>query len=333
MTLVQLIKLIIATYYNLMKLTRREYPLAILYYHHILEKPNVFNSSDICKKEFEEQITYLKGIFNIVTLQDAMQDLKYGRLKRNSLVITFDDGYKDNFDYAAPILEKHNAHATFFVATEGAKQAVLWNNVIEQSIIKTTKLTIPKMIIDEEIDISTLSLKIHAITLLMSVMKRMPNKERKQKIEQLSKHLEITTFDRITMNEEEIASLSAKGFEIGAHTHSHTILSAEHIDDCKKEIEMSKSILENITGKKIKYFAFPNGSFDTDFNSQHRNLIKKIGFEASFSTNDGGCFKDSNIFSLSRFMTIKKSLPLFALSIASIAHERSKSDERSSTKL
>jgi len=316
-----------------MKLFRREYPLAILYYHHILKEPNIFYPSEVCQEEFEKQIAYLKNNFDILPLQEALAKLKSGSLKRSSLVITFDDGYKDNYDYAAPILEKLNVHATFFIATEGIESEILWNNVIEQSVIKTKKDKISKEIIGEEINISNNDLKISAIKTLTTILKRMSNKERKQKIAQLSSQLNISTFDRVTMNAEEIISLDRRGFEIGAHTHSHTILSAEKINDCRDEIKTSNTILENIIGKKIKYFAFPNGSFDIDFNSQHRALIKELGFEAAFSTNDGGCFNDSNLFSLSRFMTIKNTLPFFALSIATIAHERSKKDERNLVKL
>ncbi len=328
-----LIKTLLTIYYSTKRLLRREYPLAILYYHHVLKEPNIFFPADICETEFNKQIEYLKKIYNILPLSKAIKELKNGTLKRNSLVITFDDGYKDNYDYAIPILVKHNVHATVFIATEGIESGILWNNAIEQSIIKTKNTSIPKGIIGEKIDISSNSLKIKAIKLLTSVLKRMSNKERTQKVKQLSNQLNAATFDRVTMNAKEISHLVEQGFEIGAHTHSHTILSAENINDCKEEIEVCKAILEKITEQKTKYFAYPNGSFGVDFNSQHRTLINELGFEAAFSTNDGGCFKDSNLFSLSRFMTIKKILPLFALSIAKIAHEQSKSDETNLMKL
>lgn len=83
----------------------------------------ISNDSDtpdmtVSTKNFENQIVYLKKNFNIIPL-DAMLDIYVHntRLEKDTVAITFDDGYKDNFTVAYPILKKHKISATVFVAT------------------------------------------------------------------------------------------------------------------------------------------------------------------------------------------------------------------------
>ena len=67
---------------------------------------------------FDEMMRELKRHYEIVSLQSLIEVIKEGRaLKGRVVVVTFDDGYKDNIDCAAPILKKHNIPATFFVTT------------------------------------------------------------------------------------------------------------------------------------------------------------------------------------------------------------------------
>jgi peptidoglycan/xylan/chitin deacetylase (PgdA/CDA1 family) len=320
-------------YYKILKYTGKEFPLAVLYYHHVFESLDNFNDSEIDQHTFENQIKYLNKHYNLLSVSDALEKIKNNTLPEKSLIITFDDGYRDNYQYAVPILEKYKVPATFFIATEGLQSGFLWNNTIELVIKNTQSCIIKDNIIGEEIDITNDRLKLRAIKLLTTSLKRLSSESRQEKIELLIKQLGITTYERMMMSESEIIKLYEKGFEIGAHTHSHTILSTENIEQCKQEVLLSKHTLESIIGEKINYFAFPNGAFGIDFTSTHRNLVEELGFKAAFSTNDGGCFDNSNLFSLPRFMTKQKNLPLFALSIARIAHERSESDGLGSSNL
>lgn len=74
---------------------------------------------------------------------------------------------------------------------------------------------------------------------------------------------EIYYEDRI-LNRDEIKSLSDQGIEIGSHTLHHTDLRNVHSEVAKKELHLSKSILEEITGKEVVSFSFPYGSYNND---------------------------------------------------------------------
>ena len=104
--------------------------LTVIYYHRIVEKGALFDSSyaNMCvnKYSFEAQMQLLREFYNPVgeeTIVAAMQ--KDERLPRNPVWITFDDGYRDNFDNAYPILKKYNIPATFFVATDFINKRII----------------------------------------------------------------------------------------------------------------------------------------------------------------------------------------------------------------
>ncbi len=299
----------------------KENPLAIIYFHHVFEQLNEYHPDDIVSIEFDKKIKFLKRHFNILTLTEAIELLKAKRLPPKALVITFDDGYQDNFTVATPILKKYNCPATFFISTSGVDEGCLWNDKIEQLLNNTTKTSISKDIIGESITINNKRDKIRAFQQLLSKLKFLSHKKRTLQLQKLADELGNVEFTRTMMTTEQIKILHHDGFTIGAHTHNHTILTTETIDNCQQELLINKNNLESIISDKIKFIAFPNGLFKRDFNFKHCEITKRMDFVAGFSTNDGGAFSSTNIYTVPRFMPYRKQLPLFALSIAKIAGE------------
>lgn len=99
-----------------LKLYNAMFPTAIiLLYHRVAELENDINFLSVNQKNFENQLIYLSKKFNIISLNELVDDLKANKLKRGSVVVTFDDGYADNLHNALPILKKHKIPATIFV--------------------------------------------------------------------------------------------------------------------------------------------------------------------------------------------------------------------------
>lgn len=94
-------------YFRAVKLFDREPRFTILMYHSV--NPN--HPFSILPNEFEQQIKFLVSNYQVLPLKDFLN------FNENSLAITFDDGYEDNFYYALPILKKYNCPATFFICT------------------------------------------------------------------------------------------------------------------------------------------------------------------------------------------------------------------------
>lgn len=86
----------------------------VLYYHRVGERDVLTKPPD----EFRRDLAYLKENYDCISFSELCERLKSGaRSKRRSVVITFDDGYRDNFTAAAPALREAGVAATFFVST------------------------------------------------------------------------------------------------------------------------------------------------------------------------------------------------------------------------
>jgi peptidoglycan/xylan/chitin deacetylase (PgdA/CDA1 family) len=316
-----MLDLLLSIIYWRSRIRFKENPLAIIYFHHVFEHKNEYHPDDITALEFEKKIKFLKKHFNILALSEAMKLQKAKRLPPKALVISFDDGYQDNFTVAAPILKKHNCPATFFISTSGVEEGYLWNDKVEQLLVSTAVTEFSANVIDESVVINNKIEKIAAFQLLLSKLKFLSHEKRTQQLNKLASELGHVQFKRTMMTTDQIKKLHQDGFTIGAHTHNHTILTTEKIDDCQQELLTNKNSLEAIINEKIEFVAFPNGLFERDFTFEHCDIAKKVGFTAGFSTNDGGALSSTNTYTLPRFMPYRKKLPLFALSIAKIAGE------------
>src|SRR3989344_4724847 len=105
--------------YSLLRLARRN-KILILAYHGVSAKKITslenFDGKHVHKDLFEKQVRYLKKYYNILSLDDYINSVKYGKkLPANSVILTFDDGYRNNFTVLAPVAKKHKIPITIFL--------------------------------------------------------------------------------------------------------------------------------------------------------------------------------------------------------------------------
>lgn len=95
--------------------------IRILMYHRVIDSDN-YDQLVVSPSRFEEQIDFLNKNYRVISLQQALDELKDG-IKKSGVVITFDDGYLDNLENALPVLHKYNIPATIFVTTAFCDQS------------------------------------------------------------------------------------------------------------------------------------------------------------------------------------------------------------------
>lgn len=261
---------------------RKNYPLTndicILLYHRVANlaidtwrlatKPHIF----------EEHIKFLKKHYPIIRFDDDWQEVK-----RPSVVLTFDDGYADIFEYALPILEKYNVPATIFVSTEliDSRREFWWDD-LERIICVNPN--IPPRIEWEGQTFATSTLKEQQATCfdLHTLMKNMSHKNRYTALETLAKKLNASAVPRVenrVMTSTELRRLSQSPcITIGAHTVTHSALSVEPIDLQMSELIDSKTILENITGQDVRTFSYPFGA-KQDYTEETTAAVIKCNYK------------------------------------------------------
>lgn len=276
--------------------------LLILNYHRVQDKNNVFFMSDIDHYTFNWQMHIISQYLTPIDLTDAVLKLENNKLLAGSIAVTFDDGYKDNFSDALPILKKMGVPATFFIATGFLNGGIMWNDVVIESIKRTNK---------DEINLSHVGLKRYSLTTkgekiiaiehIINAIKYKSLFDREELITDINEICEVKLPDNLMMNDDEVNQLYDSGMAIGGHTSNHPIFSCESNNVVEEEVLDGKFYLEKILHIQLSAFAYPNGKLGKDYEPIHADIIKKAGFKCAVSTNWGVNNKKTDLYQLMRF--------------------------------
>lgn len=242
----------------------------IVMFHGVVPEVNFsFSTNHLSVVSFERQIQYLKKNFKVIKLQEAFDLNRTGRKQEDlSVVITFDDGYANNFEYAFPILKKYNVPATIFTVTSHLidPRFVLWYDFVDFSKnIVPLQFFIDRVVTtkgaDDADNIKTWNdLK----TLLKSFTQQ--EKESMLSVDELLKQRILADVPKEffqLLNTQQMKVMVDSGLiEMGSHTHSHPNLDILKMEDAKYELEHSKRILQTELNYEVTSIAFPDGAYN-----------------------------------------------------------------------
>ncbi|MBI64671.1 MAG: hypothetical protein CMG64_00015 [Candidatus Marinimicrobia bacterium] len=239
--------------------------LRIVYYHIVSNKnPDYyFKNKAIDISSFMDQINFFKKNFNIIKLSEALKLSKENKSLDKKMVITFDDGFRENYDIIAPILLKEKIPATFFFITDCIdNKNLMWRNKILLFDIykKNNFVKIIKNVADEY------NIKYTTDSILDWSYKFWPMKFKDDianRIWELVMPFNLEEYlekNSPYCSTKQIYELFESGFEIGSHSHTHPIFNKLNYDDFSYEIINSSNILSRIINKKVSFFSYPFGS-------------------------------------------------------------------------
>jgi peptidoglycan/xylan/chitin deacetylase (PgdA/CDA1 family) len=248
----------------------------ILVYHRVNRLPKSgfrpTRDMSVYTDDFDKQLQFLKKHFSIVRLEHVIDCLqKSNELPRNFAVITFDDGYEDNFTEAYPLLKKHKIPATIFLTTgliDNGK--LLWHDQLEMLLSHTACKT---LFLKNQKNITNLSLrtpggKSFAYEFLTEFCLSLIPREREQFLKQLAGLLNVNVNIKMAqhyklLNWEQVRTIKSNGLvDFGSHTTSHQVVTQIEESILKNELEEPQKLLMQKTGVRTKLFAYPNGNFD-----------------------------------------------------------------------
>jgi peptidoglycan/xylan/chitin deacetylase (PgdA/CDA1 family) len=280
---------------------------SILVYHSISHDGcGVFCDNIVHVRKFEEQISFLKKNYKIVPLTSLIERLQDGgEVPSNWVVLTFDDGYKDNVQHAAPLISKYKIPATMFIITG----VVLDNRklfydeiqgIIDNTDIKEICLNVSGR--KFKYDLSTKKKKNDAVLNLVLGMREKNSEE----LNDIMNNLRVlcgVTADRqgsksAYLSEEDLAFLTNSGIEIGSHTKNHRNLITLTERELNEEIKDSKKILDEMHSD-VTSFSYPFGKRST-YNLFIKNMVKHAGYTSAVTTNFGKVTPESDRYELPR---------------------------------
>jgi peptidoglycan/xylan/chitin deacetylase (PgdA/CDA1 family) len=276
--------------------------LSIMIFHRVLHAPDPLLPGEPHAAAFEQRMKWVRSWFNVLPLAQAVKQLYEGRLPSRALSITFDDGYADNADVAAPILHKLGLNATFFVSTGFLEGGCMFNDRVIEAI---------RACRHSQIDLSALGLGCHAleslaqrrqaIDALLAGVKHRPPVARAAAVDAIARACDVQTPRPLMMRPGEVRQLREMGMDVGAHTVGHPILTRLALDEARHEISTSKAYLEDLLGERVPLFAYPNGVPGRDYAREHVDLVRDCGFTAAVSTGWGAASPESDRYQLPRF--------------------------------
>ena len=108
--------------------------LSIFIFHRVLPVPDPMQPGEPDAARFEQIVRFVARYFHVLPLGEAARQLRAGQLPPAAACITFDDGYADNLEVAAPILVRHGVRATFFVSTGFIGGGRMWNDTVIEAL-------------------------------------------------------------------------------------------------------------------------------------------------------------------------------------------------------
>jgi len=256
----------------------------ILLYHNICEEPlrgAVFGTG-LPVSHFKQQLAWLKRHRRIVRLQDYLKHTAHGTQAAGNLVaITFDDGLATTFQRAHPQLKRYEVPATFFVSTAHLNGGdLLWFSYLEALCFDRSYQEIE--VRGNKLSLSSNSLRKFARNYLVNKARESGNPQAFSEELSYVYSLSASSLAEFTgMSSEQLGlGNSSELIEWGAHTVNHPLLDLLSPQEQKEEILRGKQQLEEISGKSVRYFAYPNG----DYNHDTLDLMESAGFEAAFAT-------------------------------------------------
>jgi peptidoglycan/xylan/chitin deacetylase (PgdA/CDA1 family) len=290
-------------------------------------------------RSFEAHIAYIRKRFDIISLDELLDLWRTNRLKshRSYCVITFDDGWRDNYQFAFPVLTKYRVPATIFLATDYIGTARwFWPDqmmlLLEKGRQDTTGVA-------DRQAFSTVLAETIGVTLsqadgvfshvesgepidpdaIIEICKEVEVDRICQIIDRLSRalHMDLSTH-RVLLNWDEVREMAGKGVTFGSHSCSHRIMTLIPLDEVRTELIDSRQALLQQGIKPVPVFCYPNGNFNQDIQA----LVKECGYHAAVGCGVGlERDRPDDLFALKRISLHEDStasVPLLALALSGI---------------
>ena len=250
---------------------------------------------------FREQMQVLREGFAVFFLNELVERAASGDVPANAVAITFDDGYRDNYANAFPILRELSLPTTIFLATDAVDDnALIWHDRVFDAFHRTR---VERLAFDgTELPLADLAEKHEAIAKVLAVLRSSTPSTRDETIDSLLERLGVTSppregWDKLTWDH--VREMNENGIRFGAHTLDHPILSHVSEDEARRQIRDSKARIESELGATITDFAYPNGRA-IDFDAGTKRILNEEGFRCAVTTVNGANDATSDPLALRR---------------------------------
>lgn len=297
-------------------------------YHFIRKKNDNFykNINYLEFNKFKNQINNFEKIFNIIGFDDALNVLRSNKkYKKPFLILTFDDGYMDHYEYVFPFLLKKKLKGLFYPFANSLKKGFITDtNKIHFTLAKNNKIEIIEDEIFDYLKNSTnynlkkinVARKMiyknrrydnHKVSFVKRLLQYYLPAEIRYKINDylFQKHVtkdKLEFYEKLYLKKKHLKEMKNYNMHFGSHGTSHNYLGFMNTQEQNLEIKNSLIFLKNLFPKEKNFsICYPYGSF----NQETIKIVKKYDFKLGLSNSYGSInlLKKNNLFTLPRYDT------------------------------
>ena len=272
----------------------------ILMLHHVRPaRPDRFQPNrllEITPRFLEKVCRRLKrSRLDVVSLDEMHRRLTEGNNKRRFVCVTFDDGYRDNLQFAYPILKKYEIPFGLYIPTSFPDRlGELWWLALEAVIARNDRIGLVIDGKDQRFDCRSVDEKRALYDSIYAWLRQLKTEEElRQVIRDLSRRyqVDIAAFcEQLCMTWDELATMAQDPLcTIGAHTVNHVMLKKVPEKSVRTEMEMSRSVIEASLGVRPQHFAYPLGDA-TSAGPREFEVARELGFKTAVTTRPGVVF-------------------------------------------
>ena len=283
--------------------------LMVLAFHRIAREFDPYDPETPDAERFSRQLDALRG-FDVVPLRAGLAALRAGQLRRASVAITFDDGYREQLEVAAPLLAARGYASTVFVSSGFVSGPNMWHDRLLWALREgAAGSRLDAVGLAEAVPVA-LQARRQLAARCIAAVKSLPMDARENAVSLVETACGAPPAPRLMLDVAELRQLAAlPGVDIGAHTRRHPILAACTVDEARREIVGSRTDLEQFLGREVRLFAYPNGHEGRDFTERDVGLVREAGFTDAVTSDWGTVQRTSDALRLPR-LSLYRSKPL-----------------------
>lgn len=259
-------------------------------------------------EEFARQLEYLSAHYRLLPLSELAARMARGEEPPpGAACITIDDGFRDAYEVAFPLLKKFGAPATVYVVTDFLDgRCWVWTDKTRYLLTRTSA---PELIFetgDQRVRarLGGRTSRLEAAARVNAALKRLPDEEKEAALLRLADALgvglpELPPDEYAPVSWEQAREMDAAGVEVGSHTVTHPLLTRVEGERLRRELRESRARLEDALGRRVDAFCYPDGAHD-------RNVISEAeaaGYRHATTTLHGFNGRGTTLLALRRIST------------------------------
>ncbi len=269
---------------------------------------------------FEKQMRYLKKHYRIVPLGELCRELKDGGTVRPTLAITFDDGYRDLYTHAFPVLRKYEIPATIYLIGKSMEtgEAPWYDRIFVALEFAPDPILEVELSEPRKFSLTDPATRAAVAWQIVCYLRSIPDRQRRQWCASFERrmHIPSTELQGRMLDWDQVRVMQKGGVFFGAHTMTHPSVSRLESDALQNELLESKERLEEGLQSTVQDFAYPFGK-PSDCSMAAENLLARSGYRSAATTTTGRNTIGVNPYRLRRMqISDDRSIPSFSFDLA-----------------